>query len=191
MAWLKYALPVVMVIGGIITAPFVLPCLPVETYIRYSKAIGIAPQSNEAKELAELPQHYADMFGWENMAKTVSSVYVSLLPEEKEKAVIYAHNYGEAGAIEYYSPKYELPPVISPHNNYWIWGWNHKDRDYKTMIIIGGNVEDHLYSFETVEKAAIIRCQYCMPYENNLPVFVGRGWKRSLEEIWSTDKSYN
>ena len=59
------------------------------------------------------------------------------------------------------------------------------------MIIIGGNVEDHLYSFETVEKAAIIRCQYCMPYENNLPVFVGRGWKRSLEEIWSTDKSYN
>jgi hypothetical protein len=190
MAWLKVALPVVMVIGGLITAPFVLPCLPVETYTRYSRAVGIAPQSNEAKELAELPQHYADMFGWENMAKTVSTVYMALPPGEREKTVIYAHNYGEAGAIEYYSRKYPLPPVISPHNNYWIWGWNHKDNDYKTIIIIGGREDDHLYSLETVEKAAVIQCRYCMPYENNQPVFVGRGLKRSLEEIWRTDKHY-
>ena len=190
MAWVKYAFPVLMMVGGIVTAPIALPCLPVETYIRYSRAIGIAPQSSEAKELAELPQHYADMFGWENMAKTVSTVYMALAPEEREKTVIYAHNYGEAGAIEYYSRKYPLPPVISPHNNYWIWGWNHKDNDYKTIIIIGGREEDHLDSLETVEKAAVIQCRYCMPYENNRPVFVGRGLKRSLEEIWSTDKHF-
>ncbi|MCP5109134.1 MAG: hypothetical protein GY950_37485, partial [bacterium] len=145
----------------------------------------------EAKELAELPQHYADMFGWENMAKTVSSVYASLPPGEKEKTVIYANNYGEAGSIDYYRGKYPLPPVISLHNNYWIWGWNHMDKDYQTVIIIGGKEEDHLKSLETVEKAGVIQCRYCMPYENNLTVFVGRGLKLSLKEIWRARKNYD
>jgi hypothetical protein len=188
--WLKYAFPIIIVIGGMIGAPMAMPCLPVETYIEYAKAIGIGPQTSEGKELAELPQFYADMFGWENMAKTVSEVYMSLPPEERKKTVIYAHNYGEAGSIEYYSRKYALPPVVSPHNNYWYWGWDHFDKDYETIIIIGGRIEDHLVSLETVEKAGFIHCQYAMPYENNQTVFVGRGFKRSLKEIWSTDKHF-
>jgi hypothetical protein len=188
--WLKYALPIVLVSGGIITAPLVLPFLPVETYIRYTRAIGMTPESPEAKELAELPQHYADMFGWENMAKTVSEVYSSLSQEEKSKTVIYARNYGQAGAIEYYSRKYELPPVVSPHNNYWIWGWDHVDKNYQTIIVIGGDMDDHLYSCEHVEQVAIIRCRYCMPYENNQPVFICGDLKRTLREIWTTDKHY-
>lgn len=191
MIWLKYALPAVILILGLILAPLALPILPVQSYISYTKAIGFSPESAEAKELAELPQHYADMFGWENMARTISAVYVSLPPEEKPNTVIYANNYGEAGSIEYYSRKYELPPVISRHNNYWIWGWQHTDKNYRTIIIIGGRKEDHLSSLEQVEEAGIIRCRYCMPYENNLTVFVGRNLKRSLSEIWSSRKNYN
>lgn len=190
LAWLKYAFPVMIVIGGMIAAPMAMPCLPVETYIDYAKAIGIGPQSVEGKELSELPQFYADMFGWENMAKTVSEVYMSLPPEERKKTVIYAQNYGEAGSIEYYSRKYELPPVISPHNNYWIWGWDHFDKNYETVIIIGGRIEDHLVSLETVEKAGLIHSRYAMPYENNQTVFIGRGLKRSLEEILGMDKHF-
>ena len=189
-AWLKVVTPVSIIIGGLIIAPIVLPFLPVKTYIQYTERIGITPESNEAKELSELPQFYADMFGWENMAKTVSEVYGSLPDEEKSKTVIYTQNYGEAGAIEYYSRKYELPPVVSSHNNYWIWGWEHTNEDYQTVIILGGSEEDHLSSCEQVEQAAIIRCTYCMPYENNLPVFVCRKLKRSLEDIWNSEKHF-
>jgi hypothetical protein len=188
---LKYTLPVIILLGGIVTSPLVLPYLPVESFIKYTKAIGFAPQSSEAKELAQLPQHYADMFGWENMAHMVSRVYVSLPPEEKPHTVVYAHNYGEAGAIEYYSYKFELPPVLSPHNSYWIWGWDEIKKNYQTFIIIGGRLEDHLFSLEKVEEAGFIKCRYCMPYENNLPIFIGRGLKRSLEEIWISNKNYN
>ena len=187
----KYLLPAVIVSGGIITAPMAIPCLPVETYIRYSKALGITAESSEAKELTDLPQHYADMFGWENMARTVSEVYATIPPEEKLHTVVYANNYGEAGAIEYYSRKYDLPPVICPHNNYWIWGWRQRNKKYQTVIIIGGNILDHLSSLNRVEQAAMIQCLYCMPYENNLPVFIGRKLKRSLEEIWESNKNYN
>ena len=186
--WLKYTIPILIVIGGIITAPIALPFLPVKKYIQYSKRIDIAPGSYEAKELGELHQFYADMFGWENMAETVSQVFVSLPLEEKTKTVIFGRNYGEAGAIEYYSRKYDLPAVISSHNNYWIWGYGAED--YKTVIFIGGAQEDYLDFFEEVEQAAMIRCDYCMPYENNLPVYICRKLKRPLEEIWNSIKNY-
>jgi hypothetical protein len=186
--WLKYTIPILIMVGGIFTAPITLPFLPVETYIKYSKWIGIAPGTYEAKELGELQQFYADMFGWENMAKTVSQVFVSLPPEEKIRTVIFGRNYGEAGAIEYYSQKYDLPTVISSHNNYWIWGYG--TGNYQTIISLGGAQEDYLDSFEEVQQAAIIRCDYCMPYENNLPVYICRKPKRPLEEVWNSIKDY-
>jgi hypothetical protein len=118
----------------------------------------------------------------------ISQVFVSLPPEEKIRTVIFGRNYGEAGAIEYYSQKYDLPAVISSHNNYWIWGYG--TGNYQTIISIGGAQEDYLDSFEEVKQAAIIRCDYCMPYENNLPVYICRKPKRSLEEVWNSIKDY-
>lgn len=191
LAWLKYAVLVPVVVGGVITAPLALPCLPVETYVSYAQKLGFAPESNEGKQLAELPQFYADMFGWEDLAKTVSDVYDSLPSEDRSATLIFAQNYGEAGALEYYNRKYDLPPAVSGHNNYWIWGLQHADRHFETVIIIGGDIEGHLYYLEEVEQAAVIRCQYCMPYENNQPVFIGRRLKYSFEEIRSSNKHYD
>ena len=187
--WIKYAVPTVIIVGGIFLAPLALPILPVETYIKYTKSIGFKPTTAEAKELSELPQFYADMFGWENMAKTISKVYDSIPQQEKSKTVVYAQNYGEAGAIEYYGREYDLPPVISTHNNYWLWGYG--SDDWQTFIVIGGDKDDHLNACEQVEQAAIIRCDYCMPYENNLPVYICRKLKRKLSENWNSMKNYN
>jgi len=190
--WLKYGLPGLLVMGGILTAPLALPILPVETFISYSRAIGMGQGNYESKELAALPQFYADMFGWEKMARTVSEVYASLPPGEKEHTVVFAGNYGEAGAIEYFSTKYPLPPVVSPHNNYWIWwGREHRGKEVKTVIIIGGKQEEHLRSLEKVEPVALFKCTYCMPYENNKTIFVGRDLRRSLEELWKELKQFN
>jgi hypothetical protein len=191
-AWLKYGLPVLIVIGGLATAPITLPCLPVKAYIDYTNVIGIKPRSSESKELSELHQFYADMFGWESMAATISQVYTSLTPEERTKTVFWGRNYGRAGAVEYYSRKYELPRVISPHNSYWIWGYG--IGDYEVLIVAGGSREDLLQYFDQVEQPATIRCDYCMPYENNRPVFLCRKPKEDLRttvaKIWPREKQY-
>lgn len=188
-AWLKYTFTMFLIMSGIILAPLALPILPVKTYIAYTKFIGVAPTTAENKALGELPQFYADMFGWENMAATVSKVYEMIPLEERSQTVIFAHNYGDAGAIEYYSKKYSLPRVISPHNSYWIWGYG--DTRIKTIIVIGGRKENHLRSCEEVEQVALIKCVYCMPYENNLPVFICRKLKRSIDEIWNDSKNFS
>ncbi len=186
--WLRSALPALIIVSGLLLAPFVLPILPVKAFMKYSNFLGMAPPSTEGKELAELPQFFADMFGWENMAETVARVYHSIPQDAQTKAIIIARNYGEAGSLEYYSKKYQLPRVISPHNNYWFWGYG--SDDLETAIILGGDKEDYVSSFDQVEQAAVIHCNYCMPYENNLPVYVCRGPKVKISEIWSSLKHF-
>jgi hypothetical protein len=188
--WLKYALPAAAALSGLAFLPLAIPILPVRAYIGYTKALGITQKSVEAHQLADLPQSYADRFGWEEMAKTVSDAYQMVPENERPKTIVYAHNYGEAGAIDYYRGKYDLPPVVCPHNSYWFWGQAYVKKDIEVIIIIGGSIEDHLHSLQDVRQVAVHRCQHCMPYENNLPIFIGRTLKRPLSEIWASDKMF-
>ena len=186
--WLR---PVVAVLlaSGLMLAPLTLPILPVNTYIRYADALGVRPSTAERKELADLPQFYADMFGWEELAKTVAGVYHDLPPEEQTCTVVYTNNYGRAGAIDYYSEKYNLPPVYCGHNNYYL--WPPPDETPAAIIIIGGKLEDHRQSLKEVHQVATKTCRHCMPYENNVPIYAGKGLKRPLAEIWPSTKHYD
>jgi len=134
------------------------------------------------------------MFGWEAMAKDVSRVYQSLSIEERKHTVVYCGNYGKAGAVEYYSKKYSLPKVICPHNSYWYWSLDYIEHignnKITTIIIIGGNIKDHLHSLREVEAAGVHKTKYAMPYENNLTIFIGRGLIRSPWQIMQNDKIF-
>ncbi len=186
--WLKYAVAVPVIIIALFLAPLARPIVPVKSFKDYSAMIGIDHPSNEGHQVEELPQFYADMFGWEELAKNVSKVYLTLPEEDRKNTVIYCNNYGKAGAIEYFSKKHPLPKVVCPHNSYWNW-WDEAGTP-TTVIIIGGKIEDHLISLDEVEPAGVHKTKYAMPYENNLTIFVGRGLKRSLWEIREGNKIF-
>jgi hypothetical protein len=120
--WLKPTYVAVLLVGGIALAPMVVPILPVETLANITGAGGGAGIKQERREEGQLPQHFADRFGWENMAATVAGVYDSLPAEDRSKTCVFTANYGEAGAIDFFGPKYGLPKAISGHNSYYIWG---------------------------------------------------------------------
>lgn len=186
--WLKYVYPAVLMASIIVLLPMFAPILPVEKYIAYSKSLGFAPGSGENKEMAELPQFYADMFGWEEKAADVAKAYNSLSEEEKAKCVIYSMNYGRCGAIDFFGKKYGLPKSVGSHNNYWLWG----TRGYKgeVVIILGETMEEHQDDFESCERVGISECKYCMPYENHVNIFICRGLKYKIEEIWPSTRHY-
>lgn len=186
---LRTMLPVLIVISGAFALPMVLPVLPVETFIAYSNAIGLKPENTENKTLGELPQFYADMFGWEDKAKAVADVFFGLSEHDQKICSIFSYNYGRCGAIDLFGKQNGLPPSIGLHNNYWIWGPG--DATGEVMIILGGSTEDLKTRFETVEKKAIVHSAYCMPYENDVPVFVCRKLKYSINEFWSQLKNYD
>jgi 4-amino-4-deoxy-L-arabinose transferase-like glycosyltransferase len=175
--------------GGAVLAPFALPVLPVETQIRYARFMGIGPSTDERKKIGALPQHYADMFGWDELVATLRGVYDALPPDDRAVAGIFVFNYGEAGAIDLLGRRHGLPLATSGHNNYWLWG----PRGYsgQVMIVVGGSAEDHLGVFERVERAGTTDCEYCMPYEDDQPIFVCRGLRIPLDEIWPRLKHYD
>jgi len=176
------------VLTSLLILPFAVPVLPVETFIKYSAAVGVGPSTSEGLELAALPQFFADMFGWEGLAKDVSAVYQSIPDSEKPATVVLTQNYGEAGALEYYTRKYPLPRVISTHNSYWFWGYPKEVPG--TLIVVRGTEEDHGKSCDEVTLAAVHTCRYCMPYESNARIYVCRRLRRTLAEIWESDRAF-
>jgi hypothetical protein len=186
--WTVVSLAALSVLTSLMILPLAVPVLPVETYIKYAAALGFEPSTAERQQLSELPQFYADMFGWEGLAQDVSAVYLALPESERASTVILARNYGEAGALEYYVRKYALPRVICRHNSYWFWGY--PKMSSPTVIVLRGREEDHRKSCDEVTLAAVHTCRYCMPYENNMPIYVCRGLRVSLAQIWEEEKSF-
>ncbi|RPH38058.1 phospholipid carrier-dependent glycosyltransferase, partial [bacterium] len=162
--WIKPAILVLVLGAGIALAPFVIAVLPVETYISYAQALGVAPATAEKNELGRLPQHFADMFGWEKMVESVAQAYESLSPDEKTKCAILCNNYGEAGAIDFFGRRYRLPGSICGHNNYWLWGPG--DATGEVVIRLGGSPEAFRAAYAEVTQAGLFKDEYCMPYEN-------------------------
>ncbi len=188
--WLKPFYASCVIIAGILTAPLALPVLPVETFVRYSSLLGgLGDVRIERLETAELPQYFADRFGWPEMTATVARVYQNLPPEDKAQACIFTGNYGEAGAIDFFGRAYGLPQPISGHNNYFLWGPGNCTG--KMVIIVGVPEPIVAGIFETVTVADTAKCKYCMPYESNLPVLVCRGLKVPIQEFWPRVRNYS
>ncbi|RJP22649.1 MAG: phospholipid carrier-dependent glycosyltransferase [Candidatus Omnitrophota bacterium] len=183
--WLKPVLCLILIVGGIITAPMTLPILAPESFSAYSQAIGISPSAGERHEMGALPQLFADRYGWEEMAAVVASVYQTLTPEEQATCIIVAGNYGEAGAIDYFGKPYGLPNAICGHNSYYF--WRPENLVFETAIVFGFSEENVRLFAEEVTPVAMIHHEYAMPYESDLPVFLCRKI-RSVD--WSALKSF-
>lgn len=180
---------VAVLLSGFVLAPLATPVLPVETYVAYAEALGFAPSTDEGHELAQLPQFYADMFGWKSKAEAVAAVYHALPADERARAAVFGNNYGRAGAVDYWADELGLPAAIGNHNSYWTWGPG--DWTGEVVIVLGGDAEDLRRRFATVEIAGRADCQWCIPYERDLPVHVCRGLVVPIEELWPAIKSFN
>jgi hypothetical protein len=166
-----------------------VPLLPVESYVAYTKRLGIAPSAAENHELAELPQFFADRFGWEELTAEVAAVFESLPDLDKPACGIVGRNYGETGAINYYGHRYDLPRAVSQHNNYYLWGPGDASGD--VLIVVNYARADLEMVFENVTLAATLDLEYAMPYEANAPIYVCRGLKIPFDEAWRMGKSFN
>ncbi|MGA9293485.1 MAG: glycosyltransferase family 39 protein [Ignavibacteriaceae bacterium] len=186
--FVRFILVLVIIPFVFFTAPFSIPILNVDTFIKYSETLGIKPESGERSKLGLLPQFYADRFGWKDMVKKVALAYNKLSPKEKKEALIFGQNYGEAGAVDFYRKKYYLPPAISSHNNYWIWGYP-EGYNGKVLIVIGSNIKDLTEYFNDVELAATHYSKYGMSYEN-VDIFICKKPKKSLKDIWGKIKHF-
>ena len=178
-----------VIVGGVVTAPLAKPVLPLETFVRYTRALGLSASSGERQKLGRLPQMYADMQGWPELAQTVADVYRTLPAAERARACVFAQNYGQAGAIDLFGPRLGLPKAISGHNSYYFWG--PRDCTGDVLIVIGDNRKRLEELFEQVDLGATYRCADCMPYEATKGIWIVRKLRRgTLQTLWPDFKKF-
>jgi 4-amino-4-deoxy-L-arabinose transferase-like glycosyltransferase len=188
--WLKLAYAVMLAASVLFVAPLAMPILPPATYGQMYGFMGAdAGVQMERHETSVLPQWLADRFGWEGMVATIARVYNRLPLDERAKACIFTGNYGEAGAVDFFGPAYHLPAAISGHNTYFLWGPGSCTGE--VVISVGISRPDLETIFGDVQQADTVTCQNCMPFEDNLPIFVSRQPKVSIREIWPRVKHYD
>ena len=180
-----------LVVSGVLVAPItVLPVLPVGTLARITGALGgEVGVAVETREVAQLPQNFADRFGWESMTASVARVYDRLPPEERSRACVLAGNYGQAGAIDFFGARHGLPKAISGHNSYYLWGAGSCSGE--VVVSLGVPREQLEEVFASIERSGMVRCRYCMPDEDGLPVYVSRESKLPFDEAWPRFRHYN
>jgi len=179
--WFKRISVAAIFLMGLVSVPFVRPVLPIELLLKVSGRGVYMGVKGERQRIGRLHQHFADRFGWEEMAATVAEVYNTLNDQERSEACILAGNYGEAGAIWLYGEKYGLPRPISGHLQYFFWGTRGNSGD--VAISLGIDVEKLKEQFDSVDQLAHLECLMAINYERYLPIYVCRNPKRPLEEI--------
>ncbi|MGZ3496698.1 MAG: ArnT family glycosyltransferase [Vulcanimicrobiaceae bacterium] len=192
---LRPAVAAYAVVAAAWMIPIVLPILSEQQFLAYGRVLAhVIPDGTLAtehqKRRPELPGDFADMHGWPELAAQVAQAYDTLAPAERADARIYAQNYGEASAIEFFGAHYGLPPVISGHNQYYLWG----PRGYDGRVLIEIDDSDAAqqlrHEFQSVIRVREFTAPYVMPYEEGRGIFICRGLKQPIADVWPHTKSY-
>jgi hypothetical protein len=147
-----------MIIVGALLAPIAMPILSPSAFI---SAYGAGDYQNSPNP---------DRFGWSMYVSNLSQAYDALPANVRDQACILTSNYGEASAVNFLGKGSGLPSAISGHNNYYIWGPG--SCTGQAVITIGYSLSDDQGSFRNVSLLTTLTCEYCISYEQNLPVYL-------------------
>ena len=146
---LRIAFPLVLAVLAIPGVPAGLPVWDKEGLVTYFSVLDEKygfdlGRRFEDGSIHSLPQDYADMIGWEEFATLTDSAYRMI--EDKRATLIYAENYGQAGAITIIGKKYGLPEAVSFHESFRYWFPREFPVEIKSLIYInhtlGKDVEE-------------------------------------------------
>jgi hypothetical protein len=113
--WVKYIPLGLGILLGLYIYPLLLPVAEpakLSNYYQKAKLKKSGAFKWEDQQEHELPQDFADMIGWEDLAFKTAKVYHSLPKEQQSKTMIYCRGYFSAGALNYYAKKYDINNLI-------------------------------------------------------------------------------
>lgn len=178
-----------MLLMGALLAPMTLPVLSPQGFIHYQQALHLSPPQVEHQPNGPLNQQiYADMFGWEEMAREVARAYYALPADVRAKTALAASNYGDAGAIDYFGPRYGLPPAISGHQTYWFWGTHGYTGE--SLILVG---ESARRAHELCQNVDVVGHVYhpLSREDEHFDLYWCHPLRWSLQQIWPQAKHFN
>ncbi len=189
--WLRWIIPAVLVVGNAPAIPFGLPVLPPSAFESYAAIMTRLPGFDdplrwEDGEIHDLPQDFADMIGWRNLASHIRRLSEQIPQDQRDRTILFASNYGEAGCLDYYRDEYGLPPVYSFHGSYYLWG--PPEQEPETIITIGFHEETLREYFHEVSDGTIITHPHAR--EGRIPVYICPHPGNRLGTLWEEFAEY-
>ncbi|HUX96842.1 MAG TPA: glycosyltransferase family 39 protein [Bacteroidales bacterium] len=131
--------PAVLIIVTLPVIPIGIPVFKTNGMIKYfdyqAEKLGIdLGRRFEDGSIHSLPQDYADMLGWEELAAITDKAY--RMVKDKDACIIFGGNYGQAGAITVIGKKYRLPQAISFSESFQYWYPKRFDPDVTSIVLI-------------------------------------------------------
>jgi hypothetical protein len=188
----RYTYATLLVATSVFVAPVALPLLDEKTLIAYrssAEALLAERPSQESSErfaVTVLPQHFADMHGWGTIVERIAEVERTLSPGERAQTAIFTQNFGEAAAIDVLGDG--RLPVISGHNNYYLWG---PHGQHAIFIIVGGRKSDYDRAFADVRQVATVDNPYARSDQIGVRIFIARDLRPGRTPFWSTVRHYD
>jgi hypothetical protein len=186
--WVRNGYVGAIVLSGLVLAPLVMPLLSPQSFVKYHEALGgFTPVHFENLASTPLPQYFSDEFGWEDMARNTAKAYTDLPETERASTAIFANDYGEAAAIDFFGPRFGLPASISKNESFWLWG----PRNYtgKSVIVLGSDGVGDREHFRTVQAVGSVANPYARTNEQ-FTIFICHDLSPSLQELWPKIKSW-
>ncbi len=161
---LRYALLLLIFVPNILFIPIAIPLLPFNSTLQFfdfsAKKLGLKfPLKWEDQKMHATTQDYADMLGWEELARGAAEAYIRVPSGKRSVTTIFANNYGQAGAIDHYRRKYGLPPAVCLNSSYALWSPEEINPEF--FITIDDEYPDDLQEyFNKIEKIAEVKNIY-------------------------------
>jgi len=175
--WKKYLQPIAIAVPLLLFIPIYNVAFPnksPEYIVQHSenyKKLGLLRWEDGKDHL--LPQDFADMLGWKELALKVDSLYLTL--PNKNNTLILCDNYGQAGAINFYT-KLKLR-AVSFNADYIDWFDLTKKYDNLIRIKEAEEVKVELQEtaqfFQNSTLAASITNQYAREFGTGIFIFTG------------------
>ena len=185
--WIRYLrIPVLLIpiVVFIPIAPLILPILSPHEIMEKKELFDKFNLTRwEDGKVHDLPQDYADMLGWKELAEIVDSALT--LVDEKDRTIVHCDNYGQAGAINYYSKELNTE-ALSMNADYKYW-YPLEKFEIKHVILVKDIYDtdkDRLKEkpiFENVSLVGEIKNKYAR--ESGTTVYLLQGAKQSINDI--------
>ncbi len=180
----------VLALTGLLLLPLASPVLRPYAWARYTQTLHLVPSEPETFKASILPQFFADRFGWDQLTRIVTAGYRQLPPADREQVCVFASNYGEAASIEFLGKQLEpsLPPVLSGHNTYWLWGMRGCRGD-ELIAVVSDSPADLARRWSSVTVLGTMSDPLAMSFEHK-HVYLLRYPKTPHPLSWSAEKNY-
>jgi hypothetical protein len=189
LAWLRVLYLAFGFAAAALIAPLAIPILDPAPLVTYERALHLAPVASEKSARSmPIPQTFADQLGWHDFVREIAAAYDAVPASKRTHTAILVENYGEAAAIDVYGPSAGLPPPLSGHNQYFLWGL--RGQLPANVVFVKRDAADLEDYCTSIRPLGTTFSPYAMPYENGKTIALCSGIRPALAELWPLLQDY-